>query len=140
MCAMRMPLAFVVAIVKPTTTVTGVCNNLEVDGCTDVLACNYDLDATELDGSCEYCSCALDGDGGENGFGLAVEQHAVNGIDGLITYRLYVTTPGPTDFVSAVAGDNANPSYLRTSTSFYQNENGSLTAGGINPLFFSTSS
>ena len=61
------------------------------------------------DGSCDYCSCALDGDGGQNGFGLAVEEHAVGGIAGMTTYRLYVTTPGPTDFVSAVAGDEFNP-------------------------------
>ena len=105
-------------------------------GCTDVLACNYTLGSLIDDGSCDYCSCALDGDGGQNGFGLAVEEHAVGGIAGMTTYRLYVTTPGPTDFVSAVAGDELNPSYLRTSTSFYQDENGGLTAGAINPLLF----
>ena len=105
-------------------------------GCTDVLACNYTLGSLIDDGSCDYCSCALDGDGGQNGFGLSVEEHAVGGIAGMTTYRLYVTTPGPTDFVSAVAGDELNPSYLRTSTSFYQDENGGLTAGAINPLLF----
>ena len=105
-------------------------------GCTDVLACNYTLGSLIDDGSCDYCSCALDGDGGQNGFGLAVEEHAVDGIAGMTTYRLYVTTPSPTDFVSAVAGDELNPSYLRTSTSFYQDENGGLTAGAINPLLF----
>ena len=105
-------------------------------GCTDVLACNYTLGSLIDDGSCDYCSCALDGDGGQNGFGLAVEEHAVGGIAGMTTYRLYVTTPGPTDFVSAVAGDEFNPSYLRTSTSFYQDEYGGVTAGAINPLLF----
>ncbi|MAO87529.1 MAG: hypothetical protein CL822_00940 [Crocinitomicaceae bacterium] len=114
----------------------GSCEYVTCLGCTDVLACNYTLGSLIDDGSCDYCSCALDGDGGQNGFGLAVEEHAVGGIAGMTTYRLYVTTPGPTDFVSAVAGDELNPSYLRTSTSFYQDENGGLTAGAINPLLF----
>ena len=114
----------------------GSCEYVTCLGCTDVLACNYTLGSLIDDGSCDYCSCALDGDGGQNGFGLAVEEHAVDGIAGMTTYRLYVTTPSPTDFVSAVAGDELNPSYLRTSTSFYQDENGGLTAGAINPLLF----
>jgi hypothetical protein len=114
----------------------GSCEYITCLGCTDVLACNYVVGSLIDDGSCDYCSCALDGDGGQNGFGLSVEEHAVGGIAGMTTYRLYVTTPGPTDFVSAVAGDELNPSYLRTSTSFYQDENGGLTAGAINPLLF----
>jgi len=31
----------------------GVCNELEIAGCTDISACNYDMTATEDDGSCE---------------------------------------------------------------------------------------
>jgi hypothetical protein len=122
--------------VADATEEDGSCEYVTCLGCTDVLACNYTLGSLIDDGSCDYCSCALDGDGGQNGFGLAVEEHAVNGIAGMTTYRLYVTTPGATDFVSAVAGDELNPSYLRTSTSFYQDENGGLTAGAINPLLF----
>ena len=57
---------------------------------------------------------------------------------GLTTYRVYVTTNDSADFVSAIAGDEINPSYLRTSTSFYQNSLGGLTADLINPLFFGT--
>ena len=57
-----------------------------------------------------------------------------NGIN--TTYRVYVTTPGSNDFVSSVSGDVSNPSYLRTTTSFYQNAMGGLTADNINPLFF----
>ena len=30
----------------------GVCNELEIPGCNDITACNYDMDATEDDGSC----------------------------------------------------------------------------------------
>jgi len=32
----------------------GVCDDDEIEGCTDLEACNYDLLATENDGSCEY--------------------------------------------------------------------------------------
>jgi surface protein len=47
------------------------CNELEVEGCTETMACNYNPDTTEDDGSCEYpeeyydCnnSCLNDGDG-----------------------------------------------------------------------------
>ena len=36
----------------------GVCDELEVEGCTEDGACNYDAAATDNDGSCEYLSCA----------------------------------------------------------------------------------
>ena len=36
----------------------GVCDELEVAGCTDSGACNYDSSATDDDGSCEFSSCA----------------------------------------------------------------------------------
>ena len=65
-----------------------------------------------------------------------LETYAEGGVFGTTTYRVYVTTPNETDFVSAIAGDEINPSYLRTSTSFYQNALGGLTADMINPLFF----
>ena len=32
----------------------GICNDAEIDGCTDETACNYDGSATELDASCIY--------------------------------------------------------------------------------------
>ncbi len=32
----------------------GVCNELEIEGCTDDLACNYNPDATDSDNSCTY--------------------------------------------------------------------------------------
>ena len=35
----------------------GVCDEFEILGCTDELACNYDANATDNDGSCDYCSC-----------------------------------------------------------------------------------
>ncbi|MAO45798.1 MAG: hypothetical protein CL823_01470 [Crocinitomicaceae bacterium] len=36
----------------------GVCDELEVLGCTDMGACNYSAEATEDDGSCDFDSCA----------------------------------------------------------------------------------
>jgi hypothetical protein len=114
----------------------GTCDYDSCLGCTDEAACNYDDSATQDDGTCDFCSCANEASGGVNGFNLSVETHAEDGIPGLTTYRVYVTTPNATDFVSAIAGDSEVASYLRTSTSFYQNPLGGLTAGAINPLFF----
>ena len=34
----------------------GICDALEITGCTDANADNYDLNATDDDGSCVYCS------------------------------------------------------------------------------------
>ena len=88
----------------------GVCDEDEVDGCDDVTACNYDAEATENDGTCDYCSCT--GTGGDTtwiagdtlsvltfmdddtvGYALDVEwvaTHTTGALDGMSTYRLYV--------------------------------------------------
>ena len=119
-----------------TATDAGDCDFASCLGCMDDVACNYDETATQDDGSCDYCSCAADAAGGQNGFNLSVETYAEGGVFGTTTYRVYVTTPNATDFVSAIAGDEINPSYLRTSGSFFQSDLGGLTADMINPLFF----
>ena len=41
----------------------GVCDEIEVDGCTDNTACNYNAEATDDDFSCEYAEDYLDCDG-----------------------------------------------------------------------------
>jgi hypothetical protein len=41
----------------------GVCDELEVAGCTDMTACNYNEAATDDDGSCEYAADYYDCDG-----------------------------------------------------------------------------
>ena len=41
----------------------GVCNEFEVAGCTDMMACNYDEAATDDDGSCGYAEEGYDCDG-----------------------------------------------------------------------------
>ena len=110
----------------------------EVIGCTVPGACNYEPTATYNDGSCDYCSCG-NASGGTGGFGLSLEQVAENGIPGKRTYRVYVTTPGPTDFVSAITGDASTPAYLRTTTSFYQEPMlgmSSTSPENINPFFY----
>jgi len=107
-------------------------DNSSCSGCTDGSACNYD-GATIEDGSCDYCSCDNAG-GGQDGFGIEVEEVSSDGLN--TTYRVYVTTPGAGDFISSVSGDENNPSYLRTTTSFSQSSVGGLTADLVNPLFF----
>lgn len=36
----------------------GVCDQFEISGCTDLAACNYNIEATEADESCNYVSCS----------------------------------------------------------------------------------
>ena len=111
----------------------GSCDFASCLGCTDATACNYDPTATQNDGSCDFCSCG-NITGEQDGFGLELVEMSDNGFHK--TYRVYVTTPNTDDFVSSVSGTSDNPSYLRTSTSFYQNSLGGLTADMVNPLFF----
>jgi hypothetical protein len=111
----------------------GVCDQFEVFGCTDAGACNYDMSNTEEDGSCDYCSC---GDPVSN-YSITVEEYAVNGIEGMTTYRFYVDMENPTDFLSAMYGTAATPLSVMTSDGFYNDDFASgSTADGINSAFF----
>ena len=83
-----------------------VCDELEVQGCTAVNACNYNPLATEEDDSCDFCSCANDE---IIAYGLEIDTVAVHeegDLAGMTTYRLYVTTVATNDFVSAVYGND----------------------------------
>ena len=117
------------------TDMDGICDELELEDCMDELACNYNPDATEP-GECDYCSCAGEG---ESGYGILLEVHAVHEageLDGLTTYRMYVTTPNDNDIISAVYGDNETPLSISTTTSFYQHPFGSSLGSNNNPLLY----
>ena len=130
------------ALIHRTFTAVDACGNstsatqtitvLEVLGCTDAAACNYNSLATADDGSCDYCSC--DGVFPPTGpYNLDIDT-IEDGIEGMTTYQVYLTLENATDFVSAVTGDSDNPSFVRTSTAFHQDPLGSANAHGINPL------
>ena len=134
------------ALVVRTFTAVDACGNfatatqtitvLELLGCTDALACNFNSAATADDGSCDYCSC--DGVYPASGpYNVDIDT-IVDGIGGQTTYQVYLTLENASDFVSAVTGDANNPSFVRTNTDFYQNPLGSGNAHGINPLLYST--
>ena len=86
----------------PDTDNDGVCDEDEVAGCMDALACNYDAGATDEDGSCEFCSCA------ESAFTLSVDSFPSTQ-EGLTTYRVYVNTLSSTDRLSAIFSNADNP-------------------------------
>ncbi len=67
---------------------------------------------------------------------LTVEAHAIDGIEGMTTYRLYVDAVNPTDFVGAVYGDATSPLAIRTSNGFYNDEFGGSSSSEINPAIF----
>ena len=128
------------ALITRTFTAVDACGNaatatqtitvLEVLGCTDALACNYNDLATADDSSCDFCSC--DGVFPASGpYGLDIDT-IEGGVDGMTTYQVYVTLTSATDFLSAVTGDAVNNSYVRTSTAFHQDPLGSANAHGIN--------
>ncbi|MDG1160301.1 MAG: hypothetical protein P8N19_12475, partial [Flavobacteriales bacterium] len=60
-------------------------------------------------------------------------------LNGMTTYRLYVTTESPTDFISACAGESVNPLRIETTTTFYQDFAGGISGGTIDPLLYAFS-
>jgi len=115
----------------------GICDAFDdtFGGCMDPLACNYEPLADEDDGSCDLCSCS----GYLSdipGYGMDVEEVAVNEIPGYNTYRIYITTPNATDQVSAVTGQTENPMFIETTGDFYQHPSGGVFPNAINPILF----
>ena len=111
------------------------CDNAEVDGCTDAAACNYDDAATQDDGSCDYCSCGGEGAGEGVDYPLTVEATpAVTA--GLTTYRFYVDMQDATDRMSAVFGNDQASLLVNTPGGAFNSAfNSSWNASGINPAF-----
>ena len=111
----------------------GTCDELEVLGCTDESACNYDESVTEEDGSCDYCCTTAPS---AEGYNIIVETVGESP-EGTIK-RMYVETPNATDVLSAVTGDIANPTYIRSTLPFFHSDLVTgVTANAINPAFFS---
>ena len=81
----------------------GVCDEEEVLGCTDELACNYDSAATDDDGSCTSSSTDVS---------LLLETvatHDAGSLAGYTTYRLYAELSHPNDRIDAVYGSSLLP-------------------------------
>ena len=110
----------------------GVCDEAEVGGCTDESACNYDAAATDEDGSCDYCCAAA---ASVEGYNIVIETVG-DSPEGAIQ-RMYIETPNTTDVLSAVTGDALNPTYIRSTQSFFQSALiTDVTPNGINPGFY----
>ena len=103
-------------------------------GCMDSTACNYNVDATVDDDSCDFCSCS-DGtlfETSEVGYGLEIEtiaEHSAGDLSGMTTYRLYLTVPSENDEVINFTGNDEFALSLATTTSFYQEP----IFGGVTP-------
>ena len=65
-----------------------------------------------------------------------VAIHNEGPLEGMTTYRLYATLPGPADVVTTVFGDIENPTSLVTTTEWYQDPNGSQFPCASNPILF----
>ncbi len=65
-----------------------------------------------------------------------VAIHNEGPLEGMTTYRLYATLPGPQDVVTTVFGDVGNPTALVTTTEWYQDANGGQFPCANNPLLF----
>ena len=99
-----------------------ICDILQ--GCAEPDACNYEegieFPLLEL---CDFCSCP-NVETSLEGYGIEVEE-TVSGIDGAMTYQVFVTTPTSTDVVNAILGNELNPIVLASSSEIYQNMAGS---------------
>ena len=87
--------------------------------CSDSEACNYNPDF----GTPSVC---LNID--------TVAVHTEGDLAGMTTYRVYVQSASPDDFVTAVFGNDNLPLSLTTTTSFHQDALGGASAQAINPL------
>jgi hypothetical protein len=129
----------------------GVCDEFEIFGCTDAEAVNFDAGATEDDGTCIVPGCndeaACNFEGSTAAVSepcLAIETYAIHtgtvgttDLTGYTTYRVYATLPNADDFLSSVSGDSEFPTFVNTSTAFYQNAVGAAVASNLNASLFS---
>ena len=113
----------------------GTCDHLEVAGCLDSEACNFDELATVDDGSCEYCSCQLLTAGS---YYLVVES--TTGVTaGLKRYRLSAVLNHPGDKLLAVFGSEDSPLSIQApSGAFNHALNGSWSASTLTSYMLSS--
>ena len=115
--------------IKTLLSLVLVCFSLLVSAqCTDPNACNFN--ETTVNDVC----LSLE----------TVQVHADGALAGQTTYRLYVNFPADdTYYIGSISGDGDTASNIQslnisTTTNFYQDPVGSLTANGINPSAFSS--
>jgi len=68
--------------------------------------------------------------------GVLVGALGTTDLTGYSCYRGYITMENPGDFLSSISGDATNPTFVSTTTDFYQNALGASVPNGINPLLF----
>ena len=68
--------------------------------------------------------------------GVLIGALGVTDLTGYSCTRMYMEMVNPDDFMSSVSGDAANPSYINTTTHFYQAALGAGVPNGINSLLF----
>ena len=101
-----------------------------VNGCTDPSASNYDSSANTDDGSCTYVSSSTL-------VGLVLEtvdNSSAGFTNGEVTYRLYAELDG--GLITFIFADESNPLEISTSSTFVDDQFGSDIQGLINPAFF----
>ena len=124
-----------------------ICDEFEIAGCTDAEAPNFNPEATDDDGSCNYPAVCNDAEAcnytAYEGYCISIEEYAVHegmvgdsDLTGYTTYRIYALCENESDFVSAVSGDEDFATNVYTSTSFFQHPTGSVLAESSNPLIF----
>ncbi|HBL38973.1 MAG TPA: hypothetical protein DDZ19_07815, partial [Flavobacteriales bacterium] len=66
---------------------------------------------------------------------ITLEEHATDIVPEQTTYRLYFDMINADDFLSSVYGGDTDPLSITTTTGFYNDPFGAVTADGINPAF-----
>ena len=106
---------------------------LDVLGCTDEAACNFNSNANVNDGSCQFCGC--DDLSNDVEYNLTIEpSEATN--PNFTRYRFYVNMMDADDTFSAVFGNSEQPLLVNVPEgAFNTGFNPSWSASGINPAF-----
>ena len=119
------PSACAEAIARPMWMAMASATSMKGPGCADETACNFDPYAEPVDDEpvTDYCLLTE-----------VVATHTAGDLAGMTTYRVSIQTLHETDFVTSVSGNSENPTYIQTTTSFYQHVLGGATPANINPL------